>query len=333
MGLAALAISLALSGCASSPRQTTAQQVRAIPYKQAAIYATDIPAALARPAPDRIAEAPTTLLEWARKADGMPSYAFYLPSEDERRLFSEYYELLPERFKKAFEERVLGIYFIQDWKGGGMSDFVFAKDGTEYNILILNSKLFSTSLADWIAYRDASPYEDDGKGLSMIVSCTGDYRALIHTLVHESAHIYDYDLHATPFVEPVVAQGDTSPSGKAFTKGVWENYATSEKRYAIPGIDRITFYELGKKLPLSEALDQYRALARTPFASLYGSTCWVEDFAEAAAWTWLKERFGVGYSVRLLKGGRDIFAFSPGRVSGQDGSLVERGEALRAILF
>jgi hypothetical protein len=330
---ATAAVSLALSGCASAPRKTSAQQVREIPYKQAAIYAADIPTALARPAAERIAEAPAAFLEWARKADRMPGYASYLPTEDERRLFAEYYGLLPERFKGAFEARVLGVFFVENFLGGGMSDFVFAEDGTEYNILVLNPRILKASLSEWISFRDSSPYQDDGKGLSMSVSCTGDYKALIHTLVHESAHIYDYGFHATPFVEPAIAQGDMSPSGKPFTKGAWKGYAVREERYTIPNIDRTAFYGLGKKLPLSEALEQYRSLARTPFASLYDSASWVEDFAESAAWTWLGERLGVEYTVRLLRDGSEILAFSPGRASGPDGNLAEREAALRNSLF
>jgi hypothetical protein len=226
------------------------------------------------------------------------------------------------------EERLLGVYFIENFAGGGMTDFVFGpgvdagKDAL-YFILILNPKVLKLSLSDWVAYRDASPYEADGAGLEMRSSCPGakDYRGLLQTLTHEAAHVYDYVHHVTPFVEPAlgryperakVAAGDCG-----FTRGIWESYAKPVPAYAIPWRAETASYGMGPKLPIAVALSQYRALARTPFASFYGSGSWAEDFAEAATWTYLRDKFGIGYEVAFLRGEREElrFTFDPSRWS------------------
>jgi len=211
-----------------------------------------------------------------------------------------------------------------------MSDYVFEGDGSMELILVLNPKTLSMSLADWIDYRDNSTYADDGKDVKLVVSCPGGekYRGLIHTLTHEAAHIYDYVNDATPYVETHLARGTETGADKDFTRSIWKSYALPLAAYAIPDREKLASYGLGPALPLSTALPQYAALAKTPFHSLYGSASWAEDFAEAAAWTYLREKLGIDYEVSLLRSGREAAFFVPGRVPGSDA----RQAALRGAL-
>ena len=315
--------SLVLASCVAIRKSDypSLEELRAKPERQASAYAPDLEAALAKKLVDRIAPIPPAALDNYRKLDGIPTYAAYSPSQAERELLDRYCELLPPPFKRAMEGKLLGIYFIENFAGGGMTNFVFGPGGDAgkdslYFILILNPRILKMSLSDWIAYRDASPYEASGSDLELRSSCTGakDYRGLLQTLTHEAAHVYDYVHHVTPFVEPalgrypdrtIVAAGDCG-----FTRGVWEGYAKPNSAYAIPRRAETASYGLGPKLPLSVALDQYRALEKTPFASFYGSGSWAEDFAEAATWTYLRDQFGIGYKVALLRGGREELRFS-----------------------
>jgi hypothetical protein len=330
LALAAALLCLLASSCAGRQlRQSGPSDLRAMPYKQASVYSVDIPASLAKPVSERIGAAPELLLGYLREVEGNPSYASYAPTEAERGLFSSYYERLPPKFKAAFESQVLGVYWISNFKGGGMSDYVFEKDGTSRLILILNPKILQLSLADWIAYRDASAYDAAGSGLSLKSTCPGSSscKGLLHTLTHEAAHIYDFANHATPYVEKHLAT-EAAATDKAFTAGIWESYAKPIAAYAIPDRERLAPYGLGKALPLSAAIAQYKALAATPFYSLYGSASWAEDFAEAATWTWLGEKLGIGYEVEALKDGAVVASFRPdiGR------SAVGRQAAIREAL-
>ena len=325
------ALAVLLGACAGnrSP-EPRLSDIRELPYKQASAYSPDIGATLAEPVASRVGEAPAVLLDYLRKMDGNPAYAAYVPTEAERALFADYYATLPPSFKGTMESKLLGVYFIENLAGGGMSDYVFQADGSMLVILILNPRVLGSSLSDWIAYRDSSPYYDDGKGVELRSACEGGekYKGLIQTLTHESAHIYDYFEHATPFVERHLAAASDSAASKDFTHGMWAGYFTPEPAYAIPERSETAFYGLGKKLPLSVARAQYAALAKTPFDSLYGAGSWAEDFAEAAAWTWLSERLGIEYSVAVLRGGREAERFAPGLVPGS----WERRAKLRSIL-
>jgi hypothetical protein len=325
---AALALALAASCASAGKRGPTLDEIRRWPTKQVSAYSANLGETLSEPLEARIGAVPPLLLEAMRRGDGIPSYAAYDPSEAERELFAEYCGLLPPRFAQAMKERLLGVYFIEGFAGGGMSDDVFDEGGKTYIILILNPRVLQTSLSKWIAYRDSSPYEDDGKGIELRSSCTGEYRGLAHTLTHEAAHIYDYVRHATPYVDPATAGSSGGPESKDFTRGVWEGYSKPAASYAIPKREELAAYGLGKRLPLSLAPEQYAALARTPFASLYASGSWAEDFAEAAAWTWLGERLGVEYSVSISRGGREELRFQPGASA----TSKAREDALRDIL-
>jgi hypothetical protein len=326
--LAGLAIS-ALS-CANHRREPSLADIKKMPYKQASAYGADIAATLAKSVPQRIGDAPIVLLEYLRQSDGNPGYASYSPSSAERALFAEYFALLPQRFREAMSLRLLGVYFITGFAGGGMSDYVFSSDGSMELILVLNPKTLSMSLADWIDYRDNSAYADDGKSLELVSSCPGGekYRGLIHTLSHEAAHIFDYVNGITPYVEPHLARGPEAAADKDFTTSVWKSYAQPLPAYSIPEREKLAPYGLGAALPLSTALAQYAALAKTPFYSLYGSASWSEDFAEAAAWTHLREKLGIRYEVALRKSGREEARFVPGLVPGTEA----RRAALRGVL-
>jgi len=326
----AVALTLAFLSCAGHPKGPTLADVMKMPYKQSSAYSADIPATLAKEAPQRIREAPAVLLEYLRQVEGNPAYASYSPTEAERALFAEYYALLPQRFRDAMAAKVLGVYFIQNFAGGGMSDYVFEGDGSMELILVLNPKTLSMSLPDWIGYRDNSAYSDDGKSVKLVSSCPGGekYRGLIHTLTHEAAHIYDYVNGATPYVEPHLARGSATADVKGFTRSIWKSYAQPIAGYSIPDREKLAPYGLGPALPLSTALPQYAALAKTPFYSLYGSASWAEDFAEAAAWTHLRDKLGIGYEVSLRRSGREEARFIPGLVPGTEA----RQAALRGVL-
>jgi len=191
---------------------------------------------------------------------------------------------------------------------------VFRDDGTMLVTLIINHRVLDSSLPDWIAYRDASPYRDDGKGIKLISTFAGgeNYKGLLHTLTHEAAHIYDYIEHVTPFVERHLAAPGDSPEAKEFTRGIWAAYSVPAAAYAIPRLTETAAYGLGKALPRSIAAEQYAALAKTPFASLYGAGSWAEDFAEAATWAWLGKEDGIKYSVTVMRGERELATFAPG---------------------
>ncbi len=166
--------------------------------------------------------------------------------------------------------------------------------------------------------------------MALEAACAGaeEYKGLVHTLTHEAAHIYDYFAHVTPFVEQALAAASDTSEDKDFTRGFWEAYSKTATGYSIPRRAETAAYGLGKKLPLSAALEQYKALAKTPFFSFYGSGSWAEDFAEAAAWTWLGRKLGISYSVSISAPGGEGIVFKPGAAMTSKGRENAIGDAL-----
>jgi len=178
--------------------------------------------------------------------------------------------------------------------------------------MVLNSEILHTSIQDWISMRDSSCFEDKS-GIRITNDMGNTYRELIHTLVHESAHVYDYCRNATPYTEPhmkmlgFALSSDETP----FTSGVWKTWNQTIQTYDFQNRNRITSYGLGKKLDGKTAEALYQSLAKTPFVSLYGSTCWAEDYAETVAWFYLDDTLGIDYKPAVFKGALELARYEP----------------------
>jgi hypothetical protein len=297
-------------GC-QTKRAPTAEDLVGMPVKQLANYPHDF----ARSVPDRIQEAPEVLLSYLRRIDYDPTYKSYLPNATEKALFRDYFALLPESYRRLLSERLAGVYFLDHFKGGGMADYVFAEDGGLYLIMIFNAEVLRTPLGAWIAERDNSPFATGGD-IAAVNGLGAGYQGLIHTLVHEASHAWDYIHTMTPYVERdlfVAANGGkvVAAPPTAFTAGVWADYALPVKAFLVPGREDLSFYGFGTAADPRKEAAFYRRLAATPFTSLYGCGSWPEDFAETFTWLYLREKLGLVYDVEVLRKGELVALFRP----------------------
>ena len=310
----------ALSLVACLDDRSDIEKIKRIPAKRLRNYESN----LDRPVPERIAAAPPVVIDYLRKMDRTDAYVPYAPTEEERILFSSYYERLPGAFKKTMSEKVIGVFFVDGFKGGGMSDYVFDENGNMYISFILNRATLVTGLSEWIALRDSSTFELENSGVLMVSICgDGGYRGLVHTLVHEACHIYDYFAHVTPYTERHLKESSKQGRKTAFTGGYWSDYGRPVKSYDFENRNKLTVYGLGPKLKAAEAVAMYSSLKKDCFSSLYGSQNWAEDFAETFAWYFLNKEYGITYKVTIHRDGRDDIEFSP-----QDSPLVKSRYAL-----
>jgi hypothetical protein len=290
------------------------------PYKDASNYPFDPATPLYR----RIGQTPPILLECLKRADGVQSYAPYAPSPEEADLVEEYLSFLPGPFSRLMSEKVAGIYFIENFMGGGMSDLIYDAEGNRCIVLILNAAILKTPLGDWISYRDASAFKG-GTGFVLENPLGKKFMGLLHTLFHEASHIYDFFHHVTPFVEPGPPGSPKGPGkGTAFTESAWRDYGLPAAGFDFPERNNASFYGLGKAIANSQAAAAYGSLAGTPFSSLYGSLNWAEDFAETFTWFYLYENFSLEYEVKVIVDGRERLSYSP---------LRNRSAASRYALF
>ena len=235
---------------------------------------------------DRIKDAPPHVISWLNDMDSTDTYASYSLTDEEHRLFSGYYALLPEIYQRTMEEKVIAIYFIENFLGGGMTCGAFDHDGYLYMILFFNPEILRCSITDWINFRENSCFNDDAHTITVNAECTGEYCALLHTLFHEASHVYDYHYHITPFTE-LYFKHDDSPLKTGFTDMIWADYDLPVMEYNFPHRNELHSYGLGPAQSKKRAFDIYESLSKTPFPTVYGSQNWAEDFAESFTWFYL----------------------------------------------
>ena len=251
------------------------------------------------PLEDRIKPAPAHVIDWLHKLDSTTGYKPYMPAENEKALFTSYVQLLPRQFKQVIQEKTVVIYFIDNLMYGGMNMIESDDSGNNYGVIFLNREILRRTASDWMNFRDNSFFYDDGSGITLVSEWSGDYFALIHTLVHETAHLYDHYFKITPFVDPPHGS-EASALQTDFTANVWKNYYLPLDEFNFPYRSELSAYGLGPAQKKSLAPEIYRSLQKTPFVSLYGSQSWAEDFAEAFTFFYLAKYLDVNMQVKII---------------------------------
>lgn len=243
------------------------------------------------PVSDRIGPPPPFLLEFAIGVDNAPEYKPYAPSPAEKKIILDMYAALPARMKKTFRERLLGVYFIDGFRGGGLSNLVPGPEGRHYGWMVLNPSGFKSSLSEVLSVREDSVFTSSGTAAVMCPKLPG----VFYSFNHEAAHVYDYVAGITPYVE---AEWYELLNGRAPPEtswgGVWEDFNQPVGEADFEGRTELRFYGFGggPRIEPDDAGTLYAALRGTPFISLYGSQNWAEDAAELFFFGMLARRTG-----------------------------------------
>jgi len=305
-----------------------AQRVRSIPAKNFDSYAFSPETDLIH----RLQEAPDFFLDYLKEMDGNPSYTSYSPDGTERFIIEFALQNLPPRFTSILEERLLGIYFVNDFLGSGMADFVLDEDNNLYYTLTFNPKVLTMSMTELVSYRENTCFIQDDPSLSIEVQLSDEAPGFFYILMHETAHIFDYQEHETPFVEPGLKElAAHTPESTPFTQGVWRDYHILADEDRFPYTGRISFYGMGEgpSIPISEAEEVYRSLESLPIASLYGTKSWAEDFAEMMTFLYLTEHMQIGYRIVIKQDWEEYNSWEP-MLSPK---VQKRADILRPLFF
>lgn len=234
---------------------------------------------------------------------------------EEKGLFVEYVDLLPARYRTTFGNKLLAVYFVDNFAGAGLTDWLVDKNGTFYYYMILNSALLTESLDEWLTYRENS-FFTEGSPFSIKVRTGTSYKALLYGLLHEGGHIVDIEYHVTPYIDPLhkkVIQQQSEVSG--FTRGVWEAQKTPEAKYVFNNQDRLNVYGIFDRalVPGGEMEAMFAQLKKTPFVSFYAGTTWYEDFADFITYHHLQKNLRGSLRLELYKGEVLVESFAPAR--------------------
>jgi hypothetical protein len=261
----------------------------------------------------RVTEAPVFVLTHLRELDNRQDYTSYIPDKRETRIIQHYLNLLPELTTDVLSERLLGIYFINNLLGSGLTDWVINGKGDFYIFMVFNPETLKSNISKWLTYRENSCFLRDNRDISISLNCGRRFNGFLYVLLHESTHAVDYVKNITPYVEEGLKRmGQYRGESTMFTRGIWKEISLPENSYEFSHRKSITFYGVkGPKINISDSIEVYRELSKTPFVSLYGSTSWAEDIAEFIFFYHLTEKLKEPYSINIYNKKRLIFTLEP----------------------
>ena len=134
-------------------------------------------------------------------------------------------------------------------------------------------------------------------------------------LLHETAHIIDFEKRITPIVDPLIDQyKPINLTPTPFTQNIWQDYAQPTQNYDVPYRNKLNAYQLrvkrgvidNQKLP-----EIFASLTKRPFVSLYACLSWAEDYADFAAFYYLQTMSKMPLRLQLKKGKETIVDITP----------------------
>lgn len=262
----------------------------------------------------RIQQIPEMLLKAWRKWDGKNFYKAYTPNEDEIKIIREAIAQLPPLTKQAMKERLVGLYFISDFMGLGVTDWILDKDNNVYTYIIINSDTLKKDISELLTWKENTCFVNDDPAYKIKVDVDLNKNGFLYILLHESAHAADYIFNLTPFTEPYFKKRQQRPNTSAetsFTANIWSDYNKSINEY--PFRDAVSFYGISKppSMKISDAPSIYKELNKSPFISLYGSLSWAEDLAEFLSFYHLTKKMSAHYRINLYRSGELLYSIEP----------------------
>ncbi len=262
----------------------------------------------------RIKPAPPFVMDYLIEMDGRPDYSSYAISDDERSLIEDYLSKLPPVHQNVLKERLIGIYFVNNFIGSGFAEYVLSDKNDIYSFLVFNPLILKNDLSEWLSYRENTCFINKSPEYRIEIDCGREFLGLMYGLLHETSHVVDYVLQYTPFVEPALTKIDGyQVKSSDFTRGIWSEYYLPSREYRSPYRKKISFYGLGGgvKIDITDSVSVYKKLKDTPFVSIYGWVSWAEDFAELITFYHLTEKLHQPYEIRVYEKGNLIFKYDP----------------------
>ena len=275
---------------------------------------------LSLPLISRVQRMPTNLIEANQAFDksiGISSgpYQARAATDDELALIKSYIALLPPVLQTVLADKLLGFYLVDNFPGGALTDWVVDGEGRVYYYMVFNSAQLTTSLDDWLSLKDNSPFDDSDTGLSIKVRTQTEYKALLLGLLHEGAHVLDYEQSITPYVDTLHKYlKNLKRENTEFTSGVWITHKTPKAEYDFAHRSKMNFYRIFshmKLIPRAEMPALFAQLKQTPFVSFYSGSSWNEHLADYFTYYHFEKMLGATITLELLNQGKVIDRYAP----------------------
>jgi len=264
------------------------------------------------PLVERTGSIPSIILNHMKNFDSRPDYSGYNPDQNDLIIIGNSINLLPGNIRKILNSHLVGIYFINDFLGSGLTDWITDEKGNFYCYMVINPVSLKADLSDYITQKEATCFKNDSETIKISIDCGREHKDFLYILLHESVHVVDYVTYITPYVEDAVLpfRGEI-PDSTPFTEKIWEGYDRPVQDFAMR--KQITFYGLNKgpKISITDAVKLYKDLSETPFVSLYSTMNWAEDSAEFLTFYHLSAVMGKPYKINVFNKNTHLYSCEP----------------------
>lgn len=288
-----------------------ADPVSAIPLPPEAVHRVEsFPPIKSSDIYSRIYPIPDFVLKHFRELDGRDDYIPLDPGTEMSAAIRKGIDMLPPLNSSILKERLLGIFFIRNFMGYGMTEWAVDREGNIYSIIVINPAVFEGDISHVLTLKEKTCFIP-ADGYDLEYDCGHDLNGFTYIIIHESVHAVDYAIGLTPYTEEAIQTYRRGSALLPLMNKAWKSYSVLVKPF--PYRDRVTFYGFsgGPKLSLADAPGVYQALEKSPLTSLYGSLNWAEDMADFVTFHHLARHMNLPVSVRILKKGKVAHRYDP----------------------
>ncbi|MBB3228159.1 hypothetical protein FHW69_002794 [Luteibacter sp. Sphag1AF] len=259
------------------------------------------------PLESRMGGAPDAIVRQLKDA-GLPAPTTHVLSDVEMKKLSAAFAMLPPLHQRVLRDRLHSISFLDGLPNNALTSTV--ESGAPYKTfdIIIRAGVLNETISEIVTRKERTCFDAAGSPLNVSINA-GNLDAIVYVLTHEASHIVDSSLDITSH------EGAEDPAKDVamtpFTKGIWINRITPIPRYDSPLLAGSRYRSHGKALPVAEAQALYASLSKSPFASLYGSSNWHDDFAELVTWYHLTQKLHQPYQIQLRDANKLIYTYEP----------------------
>lgn len=264
------------------------------------------------PVEQRVKKIPDFVLNYVRNLDKKDDYSNYIVSPGDHAIIKKSIEMLPPGTKKIMDDRLIGIFFVNNFLGSGFADWVLDKNNNFYVFFIFNPLVLKKDISHLLTDKEKTCFVMDDPSYDISMESGRDLTGFFYILLHESAHLMDYVLELTPYTEEEIKiYREKIMEFTPVTMNIWRGYGTTFADY--PFRKDVTFYGFNKgpRIPTSRAPETYRELSKSPFTTLYGSMNWTEDLAELLTFYHITEVMKKDFIIRVMKNGKEVYRTEP----------------------
>lgn len=257
----------------------------------------------------RVRATPASVLKMFEELGG-PAPTPHVLTDAERAKVSAAFAALPPLHRRVLAERLRSVSFLDGMPNTALTSTVNPTEPYALFDITIRAAILNETASDWLTQKERICFDTAGSPLSVTVEA-GNLDALVYVLLHEATHVVDSCLGLTPAVRPDAQPAAGAAPATEFTEGVWSDRLVHAPEYRDQHLDRVRFRPGGQVVAIDQAEAVYRALGRTPFVSLYGSSNWYDDLAEYAAVFHLTEKLKQPFRIVIRNQGEEVFRYEP----------------------